>query len=194
MKNKLGYISNVLTALRAAIAPCLIWDAKDGQISHWFLFAFVCGVVSDILDGEVLRRLKISNIQLRFLDSITDAVFYMSVLVCMWLTHPEVIQKYVVPISILLLTQTCSWVFSIIKNGKTTAYHTYMGKIWAGFLLIGTIGFFVSQYEFFLFSIIFGIFSNIEDMFITAIMPYWKCDILGIKVALELRRVAGCPM
>lgn len=78
MKNKLGYVSNVLTAFRAAIAPCLIWDAKDG--------------------------------------------------------------------------------------------------------------FFVSQYQFFYFAVIFGIFSNIEDIVITAIMPYWKCDILDIKSARNLRR------
>lgn len=74
MKNKFGYISSILTAFRATIAPCLIWDARDGRISHWFLFIFVCGVLSDVLDGEILRRLKISDIKLRFLDSITDKV------------------------------------------------------------------------------------------------------------------------
>jgi len=193
MKNKLGHISTVLTAFRAAMAPYLIWDAKDGHISHWFLFAFVCGVLSDILDGEILRRLKISNIQLRFLDSITDAVFYMSVFVCMWFTHPEIIQRFIVPISILLVTQTCSWVFSLVKHGKTTAYHSYIVKIWVGMLLVGTIGFFVSQYQFFYFAVVFGILSNLEDIVITAIMPYWKCDILSVKVAQDLRQAYSRP-
>ena len=187
MNSKLGYISNILTALRAGIAPCLIWDAKDGHISHWFLVLFICGVLSDFFDGEILRRLKITNIQLRSLDSVMDAIFYMSVFVSMWFTHPAVIQTFIIPIAILLFTQTCSWMFSLIKYGKTTSYHSYIAKLWGATLLAGTIGFFVGQYQLFLFCVIFGIFSNMEDIFITAIMPYWKCDILNIRSARELR-------
>ena len=187
MHKKLGYISNILTAFRAGIAPCLIWDAHNGHVSPWFLYAFIGGVLSDVMDGEILRRLKLSNIQLRTLDSVTDAVFYMSVFVSMWFIHPEIIREFIVPISILFSTQTCSWVFSLIKHGRTTSYHSYFAKIWGITLLAGTIGFFISQYRLFLFSVIFGIFSNIEDMAITAIMPYWKCDILSIKSAQELK-------
>jgi len=172
------------------MGPYLIFDAQDGQISRWFLLAFTFGVISDVLDGEILRRFNLSNPKLRSLDSTTDAVFYMSVIVSMWFVHPALIQLYIVPLTILLFTQTISWLFCLLKFGKTTSYHSYLAKFWGISLFVGTIGFFLPQpnIALFLFAITVGIISNIEDMIITATMPYWKCDILHIQSAKLLRK------
>ena len=142
------------------------------------------------MDGEILRRFNLSNPKLRSLDSTTDAVFYMSVLVSMWFVQPLLIQLYIIPLTILLLTQTVSWLFCLLKFGRTTSYHSYFAKFWGLSLFVGTIGFFLPQpnITLFLFAIVVGIVSNIEDMIITAIMPYWKCDILHIQCAGLLRK------
>ena len=171
------------------MGPYLLLEARDGQISQWFLWAFAGGVISDVLDGEILRRFKLSNTKLRSLDSTTDAVFYMSVLVSMWFVHPNVIRLHIIPLTVLLLTQTTSWVFCLLKFGKTTSYHSYFAKFWGLSLFIGTISFFITppNISLFLFAIFIGIISNIEDMIITAIVPYWKCDILSIKSATLLK-------
>jgi phosphatidylglycerophosphate synthase len=183
------FFSVALIIFRALMGPYLLFEASDGQISQWFLWAFAGGVISDILDGEILRRFKLSNTKLRSLDSTTDAVFYMSVLVSMWLVHPNSIRMHIIPLTFLLLTQTTSWVFCLLRFGKTTSYHSYIAKFWGLSLFVGTIGFFLSPPNIilFLFAIYVGIISNIEDMVITAIMPYWKCDILSIKSAMLLR-------
>lgn len=183
------FLSILLIIFRVLLGPYLLFEAGDGQVSQWFLWAFAAGVISDVLDGEILRRFKLSNAKLRSLDSTTDAVFYMSVLVSMWLVHPDLIGLYVMPLTILLLTQTTSWVFCLLKFGKTTSYHSYFAKFWGLSLFFGTISFFLTlpNVSLFLFAIFTGIISNIEDMIITAIVPYWKCDILTIKAAALLR-------
>ncbi len=108
----------------------------------------------------------------------------------MWLVRPLLIQLYIIPLTILLLTQTVSWLFCLLKFGKTTSYHSYFAKFWGLSLFVGTIGFFLHQpnIALFLFAIMVGIISNIEDMIITAITPYWKCDILHIQSARLLRK------
>lgn len=186
------FFSVALIIFRVLIGPYLLFDASDGQISQWFLWAFAGGVISDILDGEILRRFKLSNTKLRSLDSTTDAVFYMSVLVSMWFVYPKLIRLYIIPLTGLLLTQTTSWVFCLLKFGKTTSYHSYFAKFCGLSLFAGTIGFFLSPpiISLFLFAIFVGIISNIEDMIITVIMSYWKCDILSIKSAMLLKNKA----
>lgn len=183
------FLSILLIIFRVLLGPYLLFEAGDGRVSQWFLWAFAAGVISDVLDGEILRRFKLSNTKLRSLDSTTDAVFYMSVLVSMWLVHPDLIGLYVMPLTILLLTQTTSWVFCLLKFGKTTSYHSYFAKFWGLSLFFGTISFFLTlpDVSLFLFAIFTGIISNIEDMIITAIVPHWKCDILTIKAAVLLR-------
>ena len=190
------FLSMLLIIFRVLMGPYLLLDARDGQISEWFLWTFAAGVISDVLDGEILRRFNLSSIKfvkLRSLDSTTDAVFYMSVLVSMWFVHPDIIRLYIIPLTILLLTQTMSWLFCLLKFGRTTSYHSYFAKFWGLSLFTGTIAFFITppNVSLFLVAIFIGISSNIEDMIITAIMPYWKVDILSIKSAMLLKNKAS---
>ena len=187
------FLSMLLIIFRVLMGPYLLLESRDGKISPWFLWAFAAGVISDVLDGEILRRFNLSNTKLRSLDSTTDAVFYMSVLVSMWFVHPSLIQLHIIPLTILLLTQTTSWVFCFLRFGKTTSYHSYFAKFWGLSLFTGTIASFITppNGSLVLFAILIGITSNIEDIIITAIMPYWKCDILSIKSAILLKNSAG---
>lgn len=187
------FLSMSLLISRVLMGPYLLFEARDCRISSWFIWVFAFGVISDILDGEILRRFNLSNTELRSLDSITDAVFYMSVLVSMWFVHPTIIRLCIIPLTILLLTQTTSWLFCLLKFGKTTSYHSYFAKFWGLSLFTGTIAFFITppNVSLFLFAIFIGIISNIEDIIITAIMPYWKVDILSIKSAILLKNKAN---
>ena len=63
------FIPGILVALRAAIAPFLLWDAIDGTISVWFIIGYLVGFFSDIFDGVIARRIGVSTAQLRQADS-----------------------------------------------------------------------------------------------------------------------------
>ncbi len=182
-------ISVLLIGLRALIGPCLLLDASDGRISPWFLWAFVGGVLSDVIDGELLRRQHLEDPYCRSLDSTTDAVFYMSVFVSMWLVRPMAIRALIAPLTILLSTQACSWLFCLIKFGKTTSYHSYLAKCWGATLFLGTVSFFTSaQSVLLILPIIVGILSHFEDMAITAVLPFWKTDVTSLRAAWHLRQ------
>jgi phosphatidylglycerophosphate synthase len=54
---KLAYIPSILVGLRLAIAPLLLLEAIDRQVSGWFLVGYVVALLSDIFDGTIARRL-----------------------------------------------------------------------------------------------------------------------------------------
>ena len=69
---KLSHIPSLLVGMRFAIAPLLVLDALDHKTSLWFMIGYVIAVLSDIFDGMIARRLKISTAQLRQADSWAD--------------------------------------------------------------------------------------------------------------------------
>ena len=166
----------------------MLWDAINGSVGLRFLWLFVAGVLSDVVDGELLRHQHVSDPKCRSLDSSTDAVFYMSVLVSTWFVHPVVIRSHILPITVLLMTQFASWALSLCKFGKTTSYHSYVAKLWGLTLFLGTVNCFTWRNECLLvLPLAVGILSNVEDMMMTAILPSWKTDVLSIPAALRLR-------
>ena len=62
---KLSHFPSLLVGMRFTIAPLLVFDALDHQTSYWFIIGYVIAVLSDIFDGIIARRLKVSTTQLR---------------------------------------------------------------------------------------------------------------------------------
>ena len=182
------HAAQLLIGFRALLGLWLLLDAVDGQISRYFVWVFVIGVLSDVVDGELLRHQHLSDPKCRSLDSSTDAVFYMSVFVSMWFVHPAGVRLYMLPMTILLITQCCSWVFCLVRFGKITSYHSYLAKLWGLTLFIGTVNFFtVMQPAFVMLPIVVGIASHVEDIAITATIPAWRTDVIALWAARQQR-------
>ena len=98
---KLTDIPSVLVGLRLAIAPLLLLDALDLDISQWFLVGYVIAVLSDIFDGIIARRLGVSTTRLRQADSWADICLYLCVAASAWLVYPHIIIDFKVPLLLL---------------------------------------------------------------------------------------------
>lgn len=190
MKTIIRYIPNGLVFLRIGLTGFLVWDALDRETGIWFVVCYIVAALSDMLDGMIARRFNVTSPQGSRLDAYADFILYLSILFCIWMVHREVVQSFMIPIVILCITQTTSWLFSLIKFGKLTSYHSYIAKTWAIMLFVAIVALFAFNYAGILFwsIIIIGVISNIEDMIITCVAPRSACDVLTIRDAFALRK------
>lgn len=179
-----------LVGLRMAIAPVLVWDALDAHISPWFLAVYLTAVVSDILDGVVARRLGVSTANLRRADSWADVGLYLAVAIAAWLTHPEVVVAFRLPLLAVVAVQALWWLVNLAKYGKPASYHTYSAKLWGITLCIATVALFgygSGGVPLWLCCIV-GILHTLEEIVMTLILPEWHHDVLSLVHALRLRQ------
>lgn len=190
MMIKLAYIPSILVGLRLTIAPLLLLDALDRQISVWFLIGYVIAVLSDIFDGIIARRLGVSTVRLRQADSWADICLYSCVAASTWLVYPQIVLEFQVPLLLAASAQLALFATSLIKFGKFPSFHTYTAKVWGLTLLIATVGLFGFNYANTLWlAISMCIINSLEEIVMTLILPEWKCDVLSVFAALELRKV-----
>lgn len=186
---KLSHLPSILVGIRFALAPLLVFDALDHRTSFWFIIGYVIAVLSDIFDGIVARRLKVSTPQLRQADSWADICLYVCVAISTWLVYPQVIQAFQVPLLSAIAIQLILFATSLIKFQKFPSFHTYTAKTWGLTLLAATIGLFGFGYANTLWlAIVLCWLNSLEEIVMTLLLPTWQCDILSIFHAVELRK------
>lgn len=189
MKIVKEYIPWFLVGLRVAIAPLLLWDALDRQISPWFLLGYILAILSDIFDGILARRWQVSTPRLRQTDSWADIWLFCCLALCTWLVYPQVIMAFRIPLLIAIAAQFTLFIINLIKFQKFPSFHTYTAKAWGLMLLVATIALFGFGYANTLWLAIAACWLNtVEEIAMTLILPEWQCDILSIFHALKLRR------
>jgi len=188
------HIPNALTSSRFFITALLIVDSLDGLTSHLFVPLFLFAGLSDALDGALARALKAESQRGCVLDGYADIVLYGGSAVCAWFLYPAVIKGHISWLVVLLGLQFGSWGFSLIKFQRMTSYHTYASKAWA-IMLFASLAFLFAfgSALFFLPMFVIGISSLIEEICISRVMPYWKGDITGLRMAVRLRRAYTKP-
>jgi CDP-diacylglycerol--glycerol-3-phosphate 3-phosphatidyltransferase len=186
---KLSHFPSLLVGMRFTIAPLLIFDALDHQTSYSFIIGYVIAVLSDIFDGIIARRLKVSTSILRQADSWADICLYLCVAVSTWLVYPQVIINFRLPLLFAIAIQLILFAISLIKFQKLPSFHTYTAKAWGLTLLIATVGLFGFSYANTLWlAIIFCWINSLEEIAMTLLLPTWQCDVLSIFHAVELSK------
>jgi phosphatidylglycerophosphate synthase len=186
---KLSHLPSILVGMRFALAPLLVFDALDHKTSFWFIIGYVIAVLSDIFDGIIARRLKVSTAQLRQADSWADICLYLCVAISTWLVYPQVIIDFRVPLLSAIAIQLILFAISLIKFQKFPSFHTYTAKAWGLALLAATVGLFGFGYVNTLwFAIALCWLNSLEEIAMTLLLPTWQCDILSIFHVVELRK------
>ncbi len=125
----LSVILPLLVGLRCAIAPLLLLDALDGYTGKAFIFGYVVAFLSDIFDGIIARKLKVSTVKLRQADSWADISLYICVAVSLWRVYPTVLIAFQIPLLIAIAFQLTLFAVSLITFGKFPSFHTYTAKL-----------------------------------------------------------------
>jgi phosphatidylglycerophosphate synthase len=96
----------------------------------------VFGLVSDILDGIIARRLGVSTEKLRRLDSSIDQAFWLMVILSLIIVYPSFFRLNLLKIIVLAAAEGLTYVISYARFRKEVATHAIASKVWTLTLFI----------------------------------------------------------
>jgi CDP-diacylglycerol--glycerol-3-phosphate 3-phosphatidyltransferase len=170
----------LLIASRFVLGPLLVFLSVRGYAPVWIILVLLISMLSDIFDGVIARRLKIATAPLRVMDSRADAWFFICVGIAAWLTVPEIIRAYWIPLSTEVVLQVASYTYDLIRYGRIASLHAYTAKAWGMslyFAAAGLLAFHTGALIWLAFGL--GIASAIDALAIKLILPGWQHDVLS---------------
>ena len=163
------------------------------HIAHYNFIAvtlFTVGLLTDIFDGIIARRMNISTQNLRRLDSTIDQVFFIMVAIATFIECPQFFYDNHIKLIILLSLEALTYLVCFIKFRKEIATHAISSKAWTLILFATLIQIMVSCNSIMLFQICFyaGILTRLEIIGIILFLRKWTNDVPSIYHALLLRQ------
>ncbi|WP_312900288.1 CDP-alcohol phosphatidyltransferase family protein [Chryseobacterium taichungense] len=185
-------IPYILIAIRFILAPIIILLAYfKGKVSGFFILSLMYfGLLTDIFDGIIARKVGVSSEKLRRLDSQTDLVFWLSLGFAVYFLNPDLIKDEWIGILLILSMEALCYIISILKFKKETCTHAFLSKMWGISLLIAftyLIGFQEAGWAFYL-TVILGFIAHIDVILIILILPKWQYDVPSSYHAWRIRK------
>jgi CDP-diacylglycerol--glycerol-3-phosphate 3-phosphatidyltransferase len=148
------------------------------------------GLLSDIFDGIIARRLGVSNEKLRRLDSNIDQIFFICAIASIYLQQPHFFQQHLIAIIILIVFEISIYVVSFIKFRKEVATHSLGAKIWTLFLFALLVQVTLIGQAQILFMIVFwlGLVTRAEIIAIILVLKQWQNDVPSLRQAWRIRK------
>jgi CDP-diacylglycerol--glycerol-3-phosphate 3-phosphatidyltransferase len=181
-----------LIAARFILAPVILLLAFfKGTESGFLIVAFMYfGLLTDIFDGIIARKVGVSSEKLRRLDSQTDLVFWLSLGFAAYLLNPELIKNEWRGVLLIIIMEALCYIVSILKFGKETCTHAFLSKMWGLSLLTAftyLIGFQQTGWAFYL-TVGLGFVSHIDVILIILLLPKWQYDVPSSYHAWRIRK------
>ena len=179
-----------LIGLRILLAPMLLLMYGFNVAPLWYGVVLGVGLLSDIFDGILARKLGVATEQLRSLDSMADTIFYLGVFVVAVLKHTHLLMPFWLPLACFFLLEIGRHVFDQVKFGRSAAYHMWSAKAWGIFLFVGFTEILVFDVAGigFLGALTLGILTNLEGLWASIILREWHHDVPTIYHAFALNQ------
>lgn len=163
--------------------------AAEG-LRPWLPFLLVIGVLSDVLDGVIARRLGIATPGLRVADSMADLCFWLAQLFVAVRFYPEAAYAVRYDVLLLMAGECLGHGVSLLRFGRAASTHSYLSKLWGLSLLAAFLQLYLSGGfgSFWRACLVIGLVSQFEVAAIVALLPEWRSDVPTVRHALRLRR------
>jgi len=154
------------------------------------ILLIVTGLLSDIFDGIIARKLNISTQKLRRMDSTVDQFFWLCVIAGAYLISPTFFKDNLVLIIIMLTLEAACYLLSFIKFKKEVATHAISSKIWTLILFATLIQVIATGNSIILFYTCFymGLATRLEIIFILLILKEWANDVPTVYHAILIKK------
>lgn len=148
------------------------------------------GLLSDIFDGIIARRVGVSTPGLRRLDSSADQFFWLLILIAACIIAPDLYRGRTTAIGTLLLTEAATYLLSYYRFRKEVATHAIASKFWTLTIFAVLIEAIATGHSGWLFQLCFytGMVTRVEILAILLIIPRWTNDVPSVYHALQLRK------
>lgn len=180
----------ILLRLFLGLLLCALYWLKIDYFKYYAIAFLVIGLLSDIFDGIIARKLKVSTPMLRRWDSSVDLIFFICITLVTYLSCPLFFRDHAILIAVLLGTEALTYIVSFAKFKKEIATHSIGAKVWTLFLFALLVELLLHCHSTFLFQITIwlGVITRLEIIAITLILRDWSNDIPSVYHAIQLRR------
>lgn len=163
------------------------------KVEHYPVIAIIIltiGLLTDIFDGIIARKLNISSQLLRRLDSTADQIFFISVAIATYLQCTAFFKSNVIMLLVIFVVEGLTYLVSFIKFRKEIATHSIGAKIWTLFIFATLIQVMLQCESVILFHFFFwtGIITRLEIIAILLTLKTWTNDVPSIYHAVKLRQ------
>lgn len=182
-------IADWFSFYRIFAAPFLIvllW-LNQREVFTWFL---LISYSTDMIDGFLARKLKITSARGSQLDSFGDQITFAIGLVGLLIFEYEFMSKNYLIILIAFSPYLIQMLIAYSKYGKATAFHTYLAKLSAlvqGVFILWSL-FFEPIYSLFYGMIVIGLLETIEEITLIFMFDEWVSDVKGVLWAFKDKR------
>ena len=148
------------------------------------------GLISDIFDGIIARKLNVSTPKLRRLDSTIDQVFWLAVVATAYIIDPVFFKDNILAIAIIIGLEAICYILCFLKFRKEVATHALSSKAWTLVLFATLIQIIAVNHSVVLFNICLylGIITRLEIISIFLIIKNWTNDVPTVYHAVLIRR------
>lgn len=189
MINKIPFLL-IYSRILIGIIIGLLAIFKIEDYSFWIVFLMIFGLLTDVFDGIIARKLNVSSEKLRIWDSNVDQFFWLIVIVSVFYLNIAFVKEHKIWIGLIIILELTSYLISYMKFKKTIATHSLLAKFWTLTLLWFLIDLTLnstSQLPFYT-CVVLGVISRIEINLIILTLKKWTTDIPSIFVVSKLNR------
>lgn len=190
-KMNLNKIPIILIYSRLLIGISIIFLSSQ-HVQHYKFIAILglsIGLLTDVFDGIIARKLGISTEKLRRLDSNIDQIFYISFAIATYIQCPDFFKSNALLLTLLFGFEGLTYLICFLKFKKEIATHSIGAKIWSLFLFATLIQIIFQCQSTLLFKCCFwiGIITRLEIIAIILILKKWTNDVPSFYHAIRLR-------
>jgi CDP-diacylglycerol--glycerol-3-phosphate 3-phosphatidyltransferase len=181
------YIINGITLYRIAAAPFLLILLFYGRIEI-FKWLLALSFFTDLIDGFLARKYKVTSVMGTRLDSIGDDLTVLVAVIGLFVLKADFIKAQKLIFIGLLILFIIQAVYAFIRYGKMTGFHTWLAKTAA--LLQGVfllLVFFTNKPSLILFyaAAIITMLQLIEEIILVNLLPQWQTNVKGLYRVLK---------
>ena len=192
MRNRMTKLPIIFIYSRLAMSIAIIVLSAN-HIDHYAFIAVLLlsiGLLTDIFDGIIARRLNISTEALRRLDSTVDEVFFAAFIVATYIQCPDFFRTNTLKLTMLFVLEGLTYLLCFLKFRKEIATHSIGSKLWMLLIVASLVQIILQCQSIILFSICFwvGLLTRMEIIAIILSLKKWTNDVPTIYHALQLRK------
>lgn len=178
MLNRLPWF---LVLFRIAAGPAMIALALAHQGAACAALLSL-GVLSDIFDGVIARRLGVATPALRTWDSRADVAFWLSAVIAVAVLRPELVPSLWPAAAVIAALEIANHAFSFAKFRREASPHHYLSKAFGlGLWLLFGLAFATGRPGAVLWGVLgLGVASQLEAFAITLRLKAWRCDVPSV--------------
>ncbi len=181
------YIINGITVYRIIAAPFLLILLFNGQVG---IFKWLLGLsfFTDLIDGFLARKFKVTSVLGTRLDSIGDDLTVLVAMIGLFVLKTGFVIQHKLILILLLFLFVVQAAYAFKRYQKMTGFHTYLAKT-AAFLqgVFLLLVFFTHQPSVILFYVaaIITMLQLMEEIILVHLLPQWQTNVKGLYWVLK---------